>query len=395
MTFTDTWTTMAWIKLTSYPTTNTTIIGRTTAGTNDGWELYLSANTGQLFSIFRGAGATYKGANSYHTIPLNKWVHVAVSHTASTNTATMYIDGIQVSASAFVSGGTPPTTVTQGGSLIVGVYGTGTGTFPGKLAQVAVFSSILSAATIQSYMSQTLAGTESTLISAYSFNNSINDLNTTNANNLTAQGSAVATNADSPFGGQANGNISSIYDYAIVHTASFSTNTTLVVQVSEGNTIPSSGGVTALHYSSAKAPYGLNDGEDKWTIETIANYDLISGASPSTVYTGLLLNIPIGKYQVSYQGTVSAQRAAAGALGISPGLSTSSSTFQTNDWTSFFYQTASSDTYYGFSKIAYLTLTSATIYYALLLPESLATYVSIGLRGNRGTARISARNAYL
>ena len=72
--------------------------------------------------------------------------------------------------------------------------------------------------------------------------------------NLTASGSATATNADSPYGTQGSGLISSTLDYAIVQSATFSTNTTLTVQVPEGCTIPTSGGVSAVAYSAQRNP---------------------------------------------------------------------------------------------------------------------------------------------
>ena len=262
MTFTDTWTITAWVKLTSYASGN--VLARASSSSN-GFDFAVNAS-GQLVSTFRGASVTYKLNTSYQSIPLNKWVHIAVSHTASTNVATMYIDGVSVPVVASVSGGTPPTVVTQAGDLQIGALASAQ-YFPGKIAQAAVFSTVLSASTIQGYISQGLAGTETSLISAYSFNNSINDLNA-NANNLTALGSAVATNADSPFGLQADGTTAGTTEYAIITKTVFSTNTTLTVQVPEGNAIPTSGGVSAVSYSTQAFPYGMPS-NDKFTLSAL------------------------------------------------------------------------------------------------------------------------------
>jgi hypothetical protein len=99
------------------------------------------------------------------------------------------------------------------------------------------------------------------LASAYSFNNSTSDLNTSTPNDLSAgAGSPTATNADSPFAVDANGTPGGTYDYAIVQKATYSGgNTTLTVQVPEGCAIPTSGGVSAVAYSSTANPFGYRD----------------------------------------------------------------------------------------------------------------------------------------
>ena len=165
---------------------------------------------------------------------------------------------------------------------------------------------IVSQSRQRGYISQGLSGSETSLISAYSFNNSINDLNTTNANNLTANGSAVATNADSPFGTQASGLISSTLDYAIIQSATFSTNTTVTVQVPEGCTIPTSGGVSAVSYSTQKAPYGFPAQEGKWTVATLYKSQRIIAISAITNWSAgvapNILNVPTGAWEVGING---------------------------------------------------------------------------------------------
>lgn len=279
MTFTNNFVVSAWVKLNSYAT-NSVIVSRFN-GTS-GWQIYAST-TGQIaFDAFNAGAGNFFTVKSYQSIPLNKWVHITaqMDMTVTTNSSTtnyIMIDGVDVPAFA-TRGGTNPTSLVQAGNFEVG-SSQALSFFNGKLAQVAVFNAKVTQATIQSYISQGLAGTETSLISAYSFNNSINDLNA-NANNLTANGSAVATNADSPFGGQASGLISSTLDYGIITSATFSTNTTLTVQVSEGNAIPTSGGVSAVSYSVQKAPYNF-PADSKFGIEvyssTIASALLASG----------------------------------------------------------------------------------------------------------------------
>lgn len=262
MTFTDDFTVSAWIKLSSYSGSDAAIASRWDG--SNGWLFYVNTSGQLILRGTNGGAGNRSDITSYQSVPLNKWVHVSANLDMSafaTNTdggatgSCITIDGVNVPS--FVSrGGTNPTALVQAGNLLIGAYNSGTPAafFPGKIAQVAIFNTKITNATMLTYISQGLAGTETSLISAYSFNNSINDLNA-NANNLTANGSAVATNADSPFGGQGDATISSTLDYAEIVSTAFSTNTTLTVRVPAGNTIPTSGGVSAVSYSTQESPY--------------------------------------------------------------------------------------------------------------------------------------------
>lgn len=246
VTFTDDYTCMAWIKLESYTGGLQVMISR--QNSTSGWNFYLNT-VGQL--VIQGANAGNADlVTSYASVPLNKWVHVAGSLNMSAGTGAVYFDGVEV-ASAYTNGSA--TAIVQAGNLEVGSYNGGTSPFDGKLAQVAVFSSVLSAATIRSYASQGLAGSESTLVAAYSLDNDITDLSANN-NDLTAQNSAVATATDSPF---ANAVSAGLLEYAEINSVAFSTNTTVNVRVPDTCMIPTSGGVSAVSYSTQSNPYGL------------------------------------------------------------------------------------------------------------------------------------------
>jgi hypothetical protein len=271
MTFIDDFVVGAWVKLTSYATS--TIISRYN-GTS-GWDLQVNSS-GQVTLLGYNAGsANNSGVVSTQVLPLNKWVFVAAqldmsSFTASTTTSYVMFDGVDVPATVFRAGTNPTALINNVGNLEIGSRNAGTQFFPGKIAQAFVSSAKITQANIKTLYSQGLTAaliSTNSIISAYSFNNSINDLNTTNANNLTANGSAVATNADSFCGAQADGTISSTLDYCIVQKATFSTNTTVTVQVPEGCTIPTSGGVSSVVYSSNKAPYGMPATKYKWSID--------------------------------------------------------------------------------------------------------------------------------
>lgn len=254
LSFTDDFTCMAWVKLESY--TEGGIIARRN-GDTEGWSLSIDAAGHIQLTALRIAGNN-AAVVSYASIPLNKWVHVAASYDLSGTTAATYIDGVEVASLKTVTG--TCTALVQGTTALVVGAEKSAGTFPfdGKIAQAAVFSSVLSADTIRSYASQGLAGNESTLVSAYSLSNSLLDL-TANDNDLTANGGALATNVDSPFAGGANASTAytaGTTEFAEVFNVSFSTNTTLVVQVPEGYMLPTSGGVSALSYSTQANPLG-------------------------------------------------------------------------------------------------------------------------------------------
>jgi len=254
MTFTDDFVVSAWVKLSSYPASNGVIASRYN-GTSGWYLIVLADGTVNLYGHNAGS-ANHSEVTSYASIPLNKWVHVTAqldmsTFTATTTTSYVMFDGVDVPAKV-ARAGTNPTALVQAGNLEIG-SGNAASFFPGKIAQVAIYSAKVTQATILASINRTLSGSETNLVSAYSFNNSINDLNA-NANNLTANNSAVATNADSPF---ANAVTAGSLEYAEVLNVAFSTNTTVTVRVPDGCQIPTSGGVSSVLYSTQSNPYGL------------------------------------------------------------------------------------------------------------------------------------------
>lgn len=395
-TFTDDFNAGAWIKLTSYAAAG--IVSRYN-GTS-GWSLELNSS-GQVLLIGYNAGAAnFSQVLSYQSVPLNKWVHVAAqldmsAFTATTTTSNVMINGVDVPA-AVSRGGTNPTALVQpAADLQVGAKNGGS-FFPGKLAQVFYSSAKITEATLLTYISQGLAGTETSLVSAYSFNNSIADLNA-NANNLTANGSAVATNADSPFSIGSFGTTDGLTDYAIIQTAAFSTNTTLVVQVPEANTIPTSGGVSAISYSSHKVPYGFPATKDKWRVGARLKIDhAVTGSTAATflLFAGFNLNAPIGEFNIGYRVFSEVVKSASSQIDNNITLSKSSSAMDDRSFTTY---TGLHD---GF-QAAWphlvenpVSLTVATTYY-MLADNNAATISSITLKGTQGECIIYADPAHL
>lgn len=330
MTFTDDFVVSAWVKMTSYGTYNE--IASRYNGTS-GWEfLILDSGRVSLTGTNGGAGNT-SAVQSYQSIPLNKWVHITAqldmsAFTATATTSYVMIDGVDVPANV-VRTGTNPTALVQAGNLEIGSRNGGAQPFPGKLAQVAIFSAKVTQATMRGYISQGLTGTETSLISAYSFNGVATDLNTTNANNLTANGGALATNADSPFGIQGDGTISTTVDYGVIQKATYlAPDTTVVVQTPEGGTIPTSGGVASVSYSQFKSPFGFPGQEAKWTLQTLMLTDTLIGTPAIATwyyFLGAKITAPIGEWVGGYQGSSGADRGGAGRTDSSLTLSTTTS----------------------------------------------------------------------
>lgn len=348
----------------------------------NGYRFYIDTNG----TVVLNAGARY--LISYQSVPLNKWSHVAATLDLAAGTGEILIDGVVVPSAISGSG----TSFTQAGNLNIGSSNGGAGGFfAGKLSQVAIFSTKISSTTIRSYMSQTLTGSESNLVSAYTFNNSVNDL-TANANNLTANGSAVATNADSPFGGQANGTISSTLDYGIVQKITAST---ITVQVPEGCTIPTTGGVSAVSYSSVKAPFGMPVDVDKFTLIAVNRtlFNKSSGiASTTYYYTNIALQFPVGKWTGGFQ--LNFQIGSTAASNDSSILLSESTTAKTNTRLVAGFQSVTSSIGGSVYKEAPLEYAAPTNNYLNVVAGS-ANVTSLLVRGDYEDTIIFAKNAYL
>ncbi len=403
MTFTDDFVVSAWVKMAAYNSAAVQVIASRYNGTS-GWVLFINTSGQIVLQGLNAGGANYSQVVSYQSIPINKWVHVTaqLDMSAFTNTSTTsytMFDGVDVPASVSRAG-TNPTALIQAGNLEIGSSNGGSGFFNGKIAQVAIYNAHVTQANILATISQTLAGTETSLISAYSFNNSINDLNA-NANNLTAQASAVATNADSPFGIQADGTISATLEYGIVAAATFSTNTTLTIQVPEGGALPTTGGMSALAYSGVKAPYQMPILADKWRVEAI-NKVQSSNTSPSlnTWYNlcaantngSFFLNIPIGSWNASYMAAVQANGATSLCANIT--LSTANNSEIDGKWTSYGETSGTTTFAYSAYRLHGISLAAAASYY-LNTRFTTAGATSLFNRGEVAATIIRAELAYL
>lgn len=391
ITFTDDFTVTAWVKLESY--TAGFIISRLAA--TQGFYCYLDT-TGQIIIGGRSASADRSGTSA-PSVPLGKWVHLAATLDMSGNASTIYFDGVSVPVTM---SGAATSLVQNASDLVIGKDGSAaSGYFDGKMAQVGLFNAVLSQATIRSYYSQGLAGNETNCIGLWTFNGNGNDSNA-NANNLTANGSATATNSDSPFALSASGVPTGTTDFGIAQAVTFSTNTTLTVQVPEGNTIPTSGGISALAYSVHKVPYGFVAGQDKWSVETQDMVDRTQSSPVSGTWYNpgsISLSVPIGAWAIYWSAIQYSSKAAATSTRNFAGLATANNAAPyTNTLKASLYvngASGSQDLRGTATRQDTLSLTVSATYYLNTMSNN--TDAAIGFLGAEATSVIKATNAYL
>lgn len=342
LTFTDDFVVSAWVKLESYQgASGATMVSRFD-GTNNGWRFDVTTD-GLVRLIGHNAGASnISYVASYQSLPLGKWVHVAAqldmsAFTATTTTSYIMFDGIDIPAQV-LRGGTNPTALVQAGDLRIGYAGTAGTYFDGKIAQVAIFNAKVTQATMRTYKNQGLSGSETSLASAYSCNNSLLDLNTTTPNDLTASGGALMTNADSPFTVDANGVPHGTYDWAIVTKVA---TTVATVQYPEGCAIPTSGGISTVDYSGVKAPFGMPTQRNRWeVIQLILAQQAMPGTTAGTWYNlGASLTIPVGSWVAGYSMMVGTSETGS-AIGLQYTLSTANNSETNFEFTAGHYMAA-------------------------------------------------------
>ena len=399
MTFTDDFSVSAWVKLSSYGATS--MIASRYNGTS-GWDFFIDTNGTVVLQGRNGGSTNYSRVYTYQSIPLNKWVHISAqldmsAFTATTTTSYVMIDGVDVPATVLRSG-TNPTALIQAGNLEIGSNNGGTNPFPGKLAQVAIYSAKVTQATHLAAMNQGLTGSETSLISAYSFDGTANDLNA-NANNLSANGSATATNDDSPF---ENYGAATNKEYAIVMAASFSTNTTLTVQVPEGCAIPTSGGVSAVYYSTQDVPYGFPRDKGRWKLLSVRlTSELKASPAQNTWYTtNMKLAIPAGAWRIGWTGIGSANDNSGTVVQVNS-MGTTNAAIGVPELTTYYAfansgVTSANNSFHS-ERSTSVSLSTLTPYYLNMFTNQ-PTQDQIGIIASRttvGAAIIYAENAYV
>ena len=401
MTFTDDFVVSAWVKLSAYSGSTQTIASRYN-GTS-GWALYvLSSGIIALYGYNAGSG-NVSLVQTYQSIPLNKWVHIGAqldmsTFTATTTTSYVMLDGVNVPSSV-VRSGTNPTALIQAGNLEIGSQNAGTLPFTGQIAQVAIYSAKVTQATILASMNQTLTGSETSIVSAYKLDQAsgLNDLSA-NANNLTAQGSPSYSTTQTPFTNDVTGTsvTAGTTNYGIIMKQTFSTNTTYTIQIPEGETLPTTGGIGTVSYSTQSVPYGFPKQRSKWTVKSIYR-TVLSQVTPvaDTWYNlgSASLTIPAGQWDVNIDFPASGDRNTAGTVAVASTLSTSSSSETNTLYTQSREVTATGATgtqNFGANRSGdYEDLSAATPYYALVRTRS-ATMQTIYQLADRSIMKIEA-----
>ena len=408
MTWTDDFTWSVWLK--SPLPAATSVIASRRNGTQ-GWDIRLTA-TGIVDIVgYNASLANYSLVQSVTCIAVDRWVHCAglldmsafTAAAATAETAKSWVMFNGVEQPAIVSRvGTNPTSLVQAGNLEIGTTNGGFSNFVGKMAQLAIYNTRVLQATIRASRNQPLTGSETSLASAYSFNNSITDLNTTTPNDLTPNGGVVATTNDTPFTNSVTGTTltAGTRNYAIIVGQAFSTNTVYNLQVCEGETIPTTTPPTSVSYSKQKSPYGFPLSSTKWTFESFLRSRVSSTGSVSGTTYNIgegKVKIPLGEWDISVYGHVYHPASAAVQTNGKAELSTSATTI--NPYGKFMmggsYHSAVTETSSLLCITGPLSLAATTDYYLLVQVNTTGTLTAIQLFGDRSPQIISWKCAYL
>jgi hypothetical protein len=392
MLWTDDFAAGFWIYPTAYPTSFAGIASRYN-GTS-GWE-FLIDSKGCVILIGHNAGSgNFRGVTSYQSVPLNKWTFIAAqldmsAHTVTPTTSYVMMNGVDVPA--YVSqAGTNPTALIQAGNFEIGSTNSGTNLFSGYIGDGGVFSAKITQATMLGYMNQPLTGSETNLASGYK-NGSVTDLNTTTPNNLVATNGAT-TVANAPYG---NRGVSTTFEYGVIMKESFSTDTTLIIQAPEGCAIPTSGGISAISYSTVDTPVGFPRDKGRWCVESniLGDINMSSPVSGTKYNLGATqLRVPLGSWKLGLEGVVYAA-IGTGNITIQAGLSKTNNTFTEPD---LYCDAEANAVALGaiVNRSRPVVVATATPYYLVTSVQGTSP-AAIYIFGGRGGMILTAENAYI
>lgn len=370
--FTDDFTIEQWIKLESYPASGTAFmtLSRLNAAASQGFFMQIGNDGAARVAGYTTAGGTNRVATTVNCLPKDEWIHLAGTMDMSAGTGVVYVNGVVY---ATVSSGTA-TSLIQAGDLAIGNFTSNTQYFDGKIADVRLWSVVRTATQIRDNMNQQLVGNETNLIGYWKLNGNFNDSHA-NANNLTAQGSAAATNVDNPMNST---------EYAIVHKI---TSTTMTLFGGKLYNVPNMA-IDNLYYSREDSPMGFNRERNNWQINAFIRQNLVYTASASAgvwYNANVAVSIPTGSWEAVYNGTVGG--ASAGAVSLYGTLSTNTSAETDDDFSYRLGYISVASTMlanYYVRKHRPLVITAQTVYYMLFGPDT-AMNGGITLYGGQNT----------
>lgn len=380
ITFTDDFTCEAWIKLESYTGAIQTIINKRTS--TNGFSFRINVD-GSLNLIGFSSG-TNEAVSSYQSIPLGKWVHVAATYDASGATSVMYMDGVAVPS--YQSTGL--SAITQGGDLYIGRRSDSAADyFDGELADVRVWSDIRTATEIRDNMYNYPSDTTG-LVAHFKLDGDWTD-SSANGNDLTASGSPTFV-SDNPWNATEYGVITAV------------TSSTIQVFCPEGYGIPLET-LTSPYYSTQDTPYGFPRDEGKWAIENFYNTEVSQATTLNTLaaLTGVQLTVPIGAWDIGYQGYIVQTNSSAGAFAPYFGISTSQTTTSIKALlTSDVSRTSIANAErYGANQRANVSHDSQALYYGIVTHGTGAGTITVGIFSSSAPYSpsfvISAKCAYI
>jgi len=285
-----------------------------TNATTSGFQFQIKP-TGQLQIVAIQSSGVARNRITSQTIPLKKWVHVAVAVTMSTGVITFFVNGAPVTHSSADAGSA--TAITQGGPLQLGAVNS-SWFLDGLTAETRIWSTARTQAEILANMNNNLTGSESGLVGLWRGAGNFNDL-TANANHLTATNGATATQNANPF---------NLIEYGkITKVGAFSGGVTPVTVFTGTDCNIPNMALTSPLYSTQAAPYGFPAAKDKWTF-TVLNGTQVGQSSPAanTWYNlpAFTIQAPTGQWIPSISSNLYVDKASAGPLSARATLSTTS-----------------------------------------------------------------------
>jgi hypothetical protein len=153
--------------------------------------------------------------------------------------------------------------------------------------------------------------------------------------------------------------------------------TSAVIQVPEGCTICTTGGVSAVAYSVMASPFGFVSDKGRWAILSIGKTDMTT-ASSSFVNTNWQTTAPVGSWAISMNTLVGcADTTSTTDVGLEAALSTSTTSVTNSRLHIQFYENTTTAVNHTLVNRVHvednITATTQTTYYAILRVVSATT----------------------